>query len=192
MSDTGGLSRRGVLAAAAGVLAGAAGGAAAPVGAGQRAWDFAFTSIEDGTLNLSDYRGQVLLVTNTASFCGFTYEFEGLQALYDTQKPKGLVVVGVPSQDFNQEADSNARVKQFCDATFGVEFPMAGISHVVGPQAAPFYAWVRQQRSWQPDWNFNKVLVGRDGAIRATYGAEEEPGGPTLTAAIQAELAKGA
>jgi glutathione peroxidase len=153
------------------------------------AWAFSFPSIEEGTLSLASYRGQVLLVTNTASFCGFTYEYEGLQTLYSRMSAKGLTVIGVPSQDFNQESDSNAKVKQFCEATFGIEFPMAGLSHVRGPQAAPFYAWVRSVRGWQPDWNFNKVLIGRDGQIRATFGAADEPGGTAVQAAIATALA---
>ena len=181
------LSRRLLLAAAPAALGLATRmAAAAPAGS---AWDFSFPSIEDGTLALSSYRNQVMLVTNTASFCGFTYEYEGLQTLYSKMSSHGLAVIGVPSQDFNQEADSNARVKQFCDATFGIDFPMAGISHVRGVQAAPFYAWVRAQRGWEPDWNFNKVLIGRDGQIKATFRAADEPEGSVLQQALSAALA---
>jgi glutathione peroxidase len=96
----------------------------------------------------------------------------------------------VPSQDFNQESADNKTVKTFCEATFGVEFPMAGIEHVRGPQAAPFYAWVREQKNWEPNWNFNKVLIGRDGRIAGTFGSGDEPGGPKLSQAIDAALAK--
>ena len=179
------VSRRRLLAAAPFVL-----GAAPALAAGPAAWDFSFPSIDEGTLSLAEHRGKVLLVTNTASFCGFTYEYEGLQTLYRGRSARGFAVIGVPSQDFNQESASNGAVKQFCEATFGVEFPMAGISHVRGPEAAPFYRWVKQQRGWEPDWNFNKVLIGRDGQIRATYGSGEEPTGGTVTAAIDAELAR--
>ena len=99
-------------------------------------------------------------------------------------------MIGVPSQDFNQESADNATVKTFCEATFGVAFPMAGISHVRGPQAAPFYAWVREQRDWEPSWNFCKVLIGRDGRIAGTFGSRDEPDGPALREAIAHELGR--
>jgi glutathione peroxidase len=165
-----------------------AGMAAAP--AGRTAWDFSFSAIDGGTLALADFRGKVLLVTNTASFCGYTYQDEGLEKLHRDLAGRGFAVIGVPSQDFNQESDSNAKVKTFCEATFGVEFPMAGISHVRAADAAPFYAWVRGARNWQPEWNFNKVLIGRDGLIKGTFGSETEPESPALRAAIEAELAR--
>ncbi len=100
-------------------------------------------------------------------------------------------MIGVPSQDFNQESADNKTVKTFCEATFGVEFPMAGLAHVRGPQAAPFYAWVREQKRWEPNWNFNKVLIDRAGHIAGTFGSGDEPQGPKLSQAIEAELAKG-
>jgi glutathione peroxidase len=154
------------------------------------AWGFSFPSLEDGTLWLKDYHGRVLLVTNTASFCGYTYQYEGLEKLHADLTPAGLTVVGVPSQDFNQESDSNGKVKAFCEATFGVQFPMAGIEHVKGPEAAPFYRWVRETKNWEPSWNFNKVLIGRDGAIKGLFGSSDEPTGQKLRAAIDAELAR--
>jgi glutathione peroxidase len=154
------------------------------------AWDFGFPSIDEGRLDFSQFRGRVLLVTNTASFCGYTYQYETLEKLHRTDLARGLTVIGVPSQDFNQESADNKTVKEFCDATFGVEFPMAGITHVRGLQAAPFYAWVREQKNWQPDWNFNKVLIGRDGRIAGTFGSGDEPNGARLTKAIDAELGK--
>ena len=154
------------------------------------AWDFEFPSIDEGRLDLAAFKGRVLLVTNTASFCGYTYQYEALERLHKAASPKGLTVIGVPSQDFNQESPDNRTVKTFCEATFGVDFPMAGLSHVRGPQAAPFYAWVREQRQWEPGWNFNKVLIGRDGRIVATYGSGDEPQRGKLAAAIEAELGK--
>jgi glutathione peroxidase len=132
----------------------------------------------------------VLLVVNTASFCGYTYQYEGLEKLQKAGSPRGLTVVGVPSQDFNQESADNKTVKTFCESTFGVEFPMAGIAHVRGVGAAPFYGWVRGQRQWEPGWNFNKVLISRDGRIAGTFGAGDEPQGRKLAQAIEVELAK--
>jgi glutathione peroxidase len=154
------------------------------------AWDFGFPSIDEGRLDFAALKGRVLLVANTASFCGYTYQYEGLERLHTAASPRGLTVIGVPSQDFNQESADNKTVKTFCEATFGVEFPMAGIEHVRGPQAAPFYAWVREQKNWEPNWNFNKVLIGRDGRIAGTFGSGDEPGGPKLSQAIDAALAK--
>ena len=154
------------------------------------AWDFEFPSIEQGHLELAHFKGGVLLVANTASFCGYTYQYEGLQKLHEAASARGLTVIGVPSQDFNQESAENATVRRFCETRFGVAFPLAGIVHVRGPEAVPFYAWVREQRRWEPAWNFNKVLIGRDGRIAGTFGAGDEPQGPKLSAAIEAALAK--
>ena len=156
----------------------------------KRAWDFSFSAIEGGMLALDRYRGKVLLVVNTASFCGYTYQYEGLRTLHEARAAEGLVVIGVPSQDFNQESPDDRTVKTFCETRFGIDFPLAGVSHVKGAAAAPFYAWVRQTAGWEPSWNFNKVLIGRDGAIRGTFGSGEEPQGAKLGVAIAKELAK--
>lgn len=142
----------------------------------QTAWDFNFTSIEETPMPFAQYRGRVLLVVNTASFCGFTYQYEALEKLHRDNQGKGLTVVGVPSGDFNQESKTDGEVKDFCDATFGVEFPMTTISHVKGPDAHPFYKWVKAQKSWEPSWNFGKVLVARDGRIMGCFGSSDEPG----------------
>ena len=156
------------------------------------AWGFSFPAIEGGQLDLGAFKGRSLLVVNTASFCGYTYQYDALEKLHAVRSGEGLTVIGVPSQDFNQESPDNATVKTFCETRFGIDFPMAGVSHVKGPQAAPFYAWVKQQRQWEPSWNFNKVLIGRDGRIAGTFGSGDEPDGPKLTQAIGAVLASGA
>jgi glutathione peroxidase len=155
---------------------------------GKLAWDFGFSSIDGGELDLAAFKGRVLLVTNTASFCGYTYQYEGLQRLHQAGAERGVTVIGVPSRDFNQESPDDATVKSFCETRFGVAFPMAGIAHVRGPQVAPFYAWVREQRGWEPSWNFNKVLIGRDGKVAGTFGSGDEPQGQKLSAAIEAAL----
>lgn len=186
------LSRRAVMMGVlAGVLAGdlPLGSAQAAGAAGRLAWDFRFTSIEEDVLDFAGFRGRVLLVVNTASFCGYTYQYEALEALHAKLEPRGLTVIGIPSQDFYQESSSNATVKAFCEATFGVRFPMTGLSRVRGSQADPFYLWVKQEtQGWQPSWNFNKVLIGRDGRIAGTFGSGDEPNGPRLTQAIEAAL----
>jgi glutathione peroxidase len=152
------------------------------------AWAFDFPAIEGGTLALGAFQGRVLLVTNTASFCGYTPQYAGLEKLHTALGPRGLTVIGVPSRDFNQESADDATVKQFCETKFGVDFPLTGISHVRGPQAAPFYAWVREVRQWEPKWNFNKVLVGRDGSVRGVFGSGDDPQGEKVQQAVAAAL----
>ena len=152
------------------------------------AWGFGFSSIEGGRLDFSALKGRVLLVTNTASFCGYTYQYDAMEKLHKARQAEGLTVIGVPSQDFNQESAENATVKTFCETRFGIDFPLTGVSHVKGPEAAPFYAWVKQVRGWEPSWNFNKVLIGRDGRIVGTFGSGDEPDGPAIGKAIAAAL----
>jgi glutathione peroxidase len=155
------------------------------------AWSFGFPSIDGGQLDFGTLKGRALLVVNTASFCGYTYQYDALEKLHTTRSAEGLTVVGVPSQDFNQESPDNATVKTFCETRFGIDFPLTGLTHVHGPQAAPFYVWVKAQRQWEPSWNFNKVLIGRDGRIAGTFGSGDEPDGARLTQAIGAALAGG-
>lgn len=152
------------------------------------AWRFEFPSIEEGTLRLADYKGKVLLVVNTASFCAYTPQYRQLEALHRDLSSKGLVVIGVPTQDFGQEKASNADVKAFCDLTYDVRFPMAGLSKVRGPDAAPFYRWVRDQRRWEPQWNFGKVVIGRDGAVAGTFGSSDPPDRGVVRAALDLAL----
>jgi glutathione peroxidase len=154
------------------------------------AWDFSFPSIDGETIDFRTFSGRALLVVNTASFCGYTYQYEGMRKLHEARSADGLTVIGVPSQDFNQESPDNKTVKTFCETRFGIDFPLTGISHVKGPSAAPFYAWVREVTSWQPSWNFNKVLIGRDGRISGTFGSGDDPDGAKLGLAIGAALAK--
>ncbi len=174
------VTRRTLLAATAVTLA------AAPLP--RDVYGFEMPSIEDGTLRFADYRGKVLLVVNTASFCGFTPQYKQLEALHRDMAGQGLVVVGIPSQDFGQEKGSNAEVKAFCDLTYGVEFPMAGLSRVVGKAAVPFYQWVKAERNWEPGWNFAKVLIGRDGHILGTFSSDDTPDAGRLRAAIDAAV----
>jgi glutathione peroxidase len=146
-------------------------------------YDFRFPAIEGGEIDLGAWRGKPMLVVNTASFCGFAPQFAALQKLHQTYAPRGLLLLGVPSNDFNQEAADNAAVKAFCDAEFGVDFPMAAISHVKGPEAHPFFAW-----AGAPRWNFFKYLVGRDGRLLQTYPSRVEPSSPELLGAVEAAL----
>ena len=101
------------------------------------AWAFSFPAIDGGIVDLATFKGRVLLVVNTASFCGYTYQYEGLEKLHSAKSAAGLTVIGVPSQDFNQESADNATVKTFCETRFDIDFPLTAISHVKGAQAAP-------------------------------------------------------
>jgi glutathione peroxidase len=155
------------------------------------AWQFGFPEIDDvGRVEFSKFKGRVLLVANTASFCGYTYQYDALEKLHTQKSLAGLTVIGVPSQDFDQEAGSNGEVKTFCETRFGIDFPLAALSHVRGPKANPFHAWVRQMTKWEPAWNFNKVLIGRDGRIVATFGSTDEPDGELIQAQIAMALAR--
>ncbi len=143
--------------------------------AGERtAHEFSFTAIEGDPLPMSRFDGKPVLVVNTASRCGFTYQYDGLQALYDRYRDQGFVVLAVPSQDFRQELATSEDVKKFCEVNFGLDFPMTEIEKVRGEDAHPLFRWLAQQGA-TPDWNFNKFLIGPDGAFVAKYGSAVKP-----------------
>ncbi len=149
---------------------------------------FRFASIDGGEIALEDWRGQPVLVVNTASLCAFTDQYAGLQALYDSYKDRGLVVLAVPSGDFRQELATAEEVQDFCEMTYGIDLPMADITSVRGAEAHPFYQWLRETHGFQPRWNFNKVLIGPDGALAATWGSRTGPQSREITGAIEALL----
>ena len=147
-----------------------------------------FASIDGGMLEMSDWAGQPVLVVNTASQCGFTDQYNGLQTLYDRYKDHGLVVLAVPSDDFNQELGSAAEVKEFCELNFALDLPMTDITSVKGKGAHPFYRDVATDTGFEPRWNFNKILLGPDGEVVATWGATTKPLSGAVTGAIEALL----
>jgi glutathione peroxidase len=149
--------------------------------------DLAFPSIDGGSLSLAQWDGPVLVV-NTASQCGFAPQFDGLQALQDDYGARGLVVLAVPSDDFRQELDSAAEVKEYCELTFGITLPMTDITAVTGAQAHPFYQAVAAESGFTPRWNFNKVLIAPDGSVAGTWGAPTRPQSPKIRRAIEALL----
>ena len=138
--------------------------------------------------SLCQYAGKVLLVVNTASFCGFTPQYKGLEALHAKYKDRGLVVLGFPSNDFAQEKGSNKEIAEFCENTYGVKFPMFGASHVRGGQANPFYKQLAQATGRQPLWNFHKYLVGRDGKVVDSYASLTAPDSAGLVGDIEKQL----
>ncbi len=138
------------------------------------------------------YGGKVLLVTNVASHCGFTRQYEGLEKLYKAYEGKGLVVLGFPSGDFaGQEFQDEAEIVKFCKQNFGVTFPMFSRSSVKGDAANPLFKELTAKTGKAPTWNFNKYLVGRDGKVIAHFDSKVEPDSAELTKAIEAALAKG-
>lgn len=137
---------------------------------------------------LCQYSGKVLLVVNTASFCGFTPQYEGLEALHAKYKDRGLVVLGFPSNDFAQESGSNKEIADFCESTFGVKFPMFTKTSVRGAQAHPFYKMLAGKTGQAPLWNFHKYLIGRNGAVIASYASLTGPDNAGLLKEIEKQL----
>ena len=143
--------------------------------------NFSFNSIDGGQINLSDFKNKVVLVTNTASKCGFTGQYKGLQKLYDDHKSEGLIVFGIPSTDFRQEYKDSKLVQNFCELNFGITFPMSEVTHVIGKNAHPFYVWLSKEYNFTPRWNFNKVLISKNGEVINTFGSMVKPGSKKLS-----------
>lgn len=147
-----------------------------------------FGSIDGGTLSIDQWLGQPVLVVNTASQCAFTQQYRGLQYLYDAYRDRGLVVLAVPSDDFNQEFATDAEVKDFCELQYGIDLPMTMITHVKGADAHPFYASLKAETDFTPQWNFNKVLIDKNGQLVATFGSNTTPQSAAITQLIDALL----
>lgn len=153
---------------------------------------FKFKSIDGSDFPLSQFKGKVVFVVNTASACGLTPQYKGLEALWQTYKDKGLVVLGVPCNDFGaQEPGTEGEIKTFCKTHFGVDFPMTSKEHVIGGSAHPFYQWAAKElgEGATPRWNFHKYLVAKDGSLAGTFGSRTEPEAAEVKAAIEAALA---
>jgi glutathione peroxidase len=157
------------------------------------AFDFDFVSIDGKAMKLADYRGHPLLVVNTASFCGYTPQYKGLEALWSRYRDKGLVVIGVPSNDFGaQEPKGEAAIKEFCEVNYDVDFPLTKKQVVKGKAAHPFYRWAAEigGEAAEPKWNFHKLLIAPDGSLAKTFPTGVEPMSPEITAAVEGLLAK--
>ncbi|MCW5732384.1 MAG: glutathione peroxidase [Alphaproteobacteria bacterium] len=152
------------------------------------AHDFTFRAIEGGDLPLGGFRGKAVLVVNTASQCGFTPQYAGLQELWRRYRERGLVVLGVPSNDFGgQEPGSAAEIKEFCEVNFDVDFPLTEKQRVIGADAHPFYRWIASElgEGQLPRWNFHKYLVAPDGSLAGTFPTRVRPDAPELIRAIE-------
>ena len=165
--------------------------AASPAGPGS-AYQFAMKTIDGKPMPFSQYKGKVLLVVNTASFCGYTPQYEGLQKLQDSYKAKGFTVIGVPSGDFGgQEYEKAGEIQDFCESKFGIKFPMTEKSVVSGATAIPFYRWAAASLGSDkaPQWNFHKYLVGRDGKLIAAFPSKATPMSAEVTGAVAKAIA---
>lgn len=163
----------------------------------QSVYDFAMKDIEGKEVALSQFKGKVLLLVNTASKCGFTPQYEGLEKLYKTYRDKGLVILGFPANNFLwQEPGTDGEIKQFCSIKFGVTFPMFSKISVKGKDQHPLYAFLTDEKA-NPGfggaitWNFNKFLVGRDGKVVGRFGSKVEPGSKELVDAVEKALLMG-
>jgi glutathione peroxidase len=162
--------------------------------AAANAFDFDFVAIDGKPLPLSAYRGKALLVVNTASYCDYTQQYDGLQALWDTYRDRGLVVIGVPSNDFgDQEPGDEAAIKAFCAFNFDLNFPMTRKQTVIGKDAHPFFQWVAAEMGNKgvPRWNFTKFLMAPDGRVMDVWPSATEPMSEELTGAIEVVLPVG-
>ena len=152
---------------------------------------FAFPGIDGGRVELADYAGKPVLVVNTASFCGFTPQYAGLQALWERYRERGLTVLGVPSNDFGaQEPKDEAEIRAFCEANYAVDFPMTAKQRVIGPGAHPFYRWIAAELgdAGVPKWNFHKYLIDGRGALAGVWGSRVEPLSAEIAAAVERAL----
>jgi glutathione peroxidase len=150
--------------------------------------DYTFPSLMDRPTALCQFRGKVVLVVNTASECGYTPQYEGLEALYRRYRDRGLVVLGFPANDFGgQEPGSNGQIAHFCEANYGVSFPMLAKSSVA-PGANPLYEVLANTTGQRPQWNFHKYLIDRSGAKAVSFGSAVEPGDRRLVAEIERML----
>jgi glutathione peroxidase len=148
---------------------------------------------DEAPQDLCQYAGQVLLVVNTASYCGFTRQYEGLEALHAKYGKRGLAILGFPSNDFGQQEPGNAKqIAELCFNTYGVKFPMFGKTVVKGAGRNAFYEQLAKATGAVPQWNFHKYLVARDGRAVRSFASEVEPGSAALTSAIEAALKAGA
>ena len=150
-------------------------------------FDFKIDNISGEVIDLKDYKGKVVLLVNTASYCGFTKQYEDLQELWDKYKSKGLIVLAVPSNSFNQEKKNNNDVKNFCEINFNINFPIAAITDVKGNNAHEIFKWAKDNygKSAIPKWNFHKILINKDGKVEETFASFTNPKSKKLIKKIE-------
>ena len=146
-------------------------------------YDFKINSITGEEINFNDYKNKAILLVNVASYCGFTKQYADLQKLWEVYRDKGFVVIGVPSNSFNQEKNSEKEIKKFCEVNFNINFPMTSIYEVKGDNAHEIYKWAMNNhgKSAIPKWNFHKILIGKDGKIVDTFVSFTNPTSKKIT-----------
>ena len=155
------------------------------------AYDFDFNDLDGSKFSLSDYKNKVIVVVNVASQCGFTKQYEDMQKIWDKYQEKGIVMLGVPSNDFGkQEPGSNEDIKNFCEAKFGITFPMTEKVSVKGENSHPFYKWAKENygKSAIPKWNFHKIIIGKDGKIEDTFASITNPSSKKFIESLEKAL----
>ena len=150
-------------------------------------YDFKINSISGDVINLNDYKGKPVLVVNTASYCGFTKQYDELQELWDLYKKKGLIVLGIPSNSFNQEKSNDVDVKEFCEVNFNINFPLTTITEVKGKNSHEIFKWAKENhgKSAVPKWNFHKILINKEGKIEDTFASMTKPMSKKIIKAIE-------
>ena len=153
-------------------------------------YDFKINSISGDIIDLNDFKGKPVLVVNTASYCGFTKQYDDMQELWERYKDKGLIVLGIPSNSFNQEKKVNSEVKKFCEVNFNINFPLTEITDVKGDNAHEIYKWAKENygKSAVPKWNFYKILINKEGIIEDTYASLTNPTSKKITKKIESLL----
>lgn len=154
------------------------------------ATSFKFKGIGGDLIDIGKYKNKVIVIVNVASRCGFTNQYKDLQELWVNYKEKGLIIVGVPSDNFRQEPGSNKEIKNFCETTFGIDFPITEKTNVIGKDAHPFYSWAKENYGVTavPKWNFHKIIIGKNGKVIDTFASITSPSSRKFVEAIQKEL----
>ena len=155
-------------------------------------YDFKIESISGEVIDFNNYRNKVFLIVNTASYCGFTKQYDELQELWDTYKSRGLIVLGVPSNSFNQEKKNNSEIKEFCEVNFNIDFPLSTITDVKGDDAHEIFKWAKDNhgKSAIPKWNFHKILIGKDGKVYDTFSSMTKPTSNKFVKVLEKALEK--
>ena len=153
----------------------------------KKIYDFSIEGITGEIINFKDYKNKVILVVNTASYCGFTKQYDDLQKLWDQYKSKGLIVLGVPSNSFNQEKNNNKEIKEFCEVNFNITFPLTSLTEVKGESAHEVFKWAKDDygNSAVPKWNFHKILINKEGKIEDTFTSFTNPMSKKITKKIE-------
>tara|TARA_B100002019_G_C21188445_1_gene557490 strand:- start:666 stop:1175 length:510 start_codon:yes stop_codon:yes gene_type:complete len=153
----------------------------------KKIYDFSIESINGEIINFKDYKNKVILVVNTASYCGFTKQYDDLQNLWDKYQSDGLIVLGIPSNSFNQEQSNDNEVKEFCEVNFNITFPLTTITNVKGDDAHEIFKWAKKNHgnSAVPKWNFHKILINKDGKIQKTFNSFTNPMSEKITSEIE-------